>query len=69
VQKRKRRCGSLALPNDAQGKQIEVLWDAEIGPRVIQEWFAASWGAWLKAAGLSEDTPTAQLKDSDSKSA
>jgi hypothetical protein len=23
--------------------------------------FAASWGAWLKAAGLSEDTPTAQL--------
>ena len=31
--------------------------------------FAASWGTWLKAAGLSEDTPTAQLKDSDSKSA
>jgi hypothetical protein len=31
--------------------------------------FAASWGAWLKAAGLTEDTPTAQLKDSDSKSA
>jgi hypothetical protein len=28
--------------------------------------FAASWGAWLKAAGLSEDTPTAQLKDSES---
>jgi hypothetical protein len=28
--------------------------------------FAASWGAWLKAAGLNEDTPTAQLKDSDS---
>jgi hypothetical protein len=27
---------------------------------------AASWGAWLKAAGLSEDTPTVQLKDSDS---
>ena len=27
--------------------------------------FAASWGAWLKAAGLNEDTPTAQLKDSD----
>ena len=27
---------------------------------------AASWGAWLKAAGLNEDTPTAQLKDSDS---
>ena len=25
--------------------------------------FAASWGAWLKAAGLNEDTPTAQLKD------
>ena len=25
--------------------------------------FAASWRAWLKAAGLSEDTPTAQLKD------
>ena len=24
--------------------------------------FAASWGAWLKAAGLNEDTPTAQLK-------
>jgi integrase-like protein len=28
--------------------------------------FAASWGAWLKAAGLNEDTPTAQLKVSDS---
>ena len=28
--------------------------------------FAAFWGAWLKAAGLNEDTPTAQLKDSDS---
>jgi hypothetical protein len=28
--------------------------------------FAAAWGAWLKAAGLNEDTPTAQLKDSDS---
>jgi hypothetical protein len=28
--------------------------------------FAACWGAWLKAAGLNEDTPTAQLKDSDS---
>ena len=28
--------------------------------------FAASWGAWLKAAGLNEDKPTAQLKDSDS---
>jgi hypothetical protein len=28
--------------------------------------FAAAWGAWLKAAGLNEDnTPTAQLKDSD----
>jgi hypothetical protein len=27
--------------------------------------FAAAWGAWLKAAGLNEDTPTAQqLKDS-----
>ena len=24
--------------------------------------FAAFWGAWLKAAGLNEDTPTAQLK-------
>jgi uncharacterized protein DUF6894 len=24
--------------------------------------FAASWGAWLKAAGLNEDTPTAQLR-------
>jgi hypothetical protein len=23
--------------------------------------FAAAWGAWLKAAGLNEDTPTAQL--------
>jgi hypothetical protein len=23
--------------------------------------FAASWGGWLKAAGLNEDTPTAQL--------
>ena len=31
--------------------------------------FAAAWGAWLKAAGLNEDTPTAQLKDSDSESA
>ena len=31
--------------------------------------FAASWGAWLKAAGLNEDTPTARLKDSDSGSA
>jgi hypothetical protein len=31
--------------------------------------FAAAWGAWLKAAGLNEDTPTAQLKDSDSGSA
>jgi hypothetical protein len=28
--------------------------------------FAAAWGAWLKAAGLNEDTPTAQLEDSDS---
>jgi hypothetical protein len=28
--------------------------------------FAAAWGAWLKAAGLNEDTPTAKLKDSDS---
>jgi hypothetical protein len=28
--------------------------------------FAAAWGAWFKAAGLNEDTPTAQLKDSDS---
>jgi hypothetical protein len=28
--------------------------------------FAAAWGAWLKAAGLNEETPTAQLKDSDS---
>ena len=27
--------------------------------------FAASWGAWLKAAGLNEDTPTAQLKGSE----
>ena len=27
--------------------------------------FAASWRAWLKAAGLNEDTPTAHLKDSD----
>ena len=27
--------------------------------------FAAAWGAWIKAAGLNEDTPTAQLKDSD----
>jgi hypothetical protein len=27
--------------------------------------FAAAWGDWLKAAGLNEDTPTAQLKDSD----
>jgi hypothetical protein len=27
--------------------------------------FAAAWGVWLKAAGLNEDTPTAQLKDSD----
>jgi hypothetical protein len=26
--------------------------------------FAAAWGAWLKAAGLNEDTPTAQLKNS-----
>jgi hypothetical protein len=25
--------------------------------------FAAAWGAWLKAAGLNEDTPTAQLKE------
>jgi hypothetical protein len=24
--------------------------------------FAAAWGAWLKAAELNEDTPTAQLK-------
>jgi hypothetical protein len=31
--------------------------------------FAAAWGAWLKAAGLNEDTPTARLKDSDSGSA
>jgi hypothetical protein len=31
--------------------------------------FAAAWGTWLKAAGLNEDTPTAQLKDSDSGSA
>ena len=31
--------------------------------------FAAAWGAWFKAAGLNEDTPTAQLKDSDSGSA
>jgi hypothetical protein len=23
--------------------------------------FVASWGAWLKAAGLNEDTPTVQL--------
>jgi hypothetical protein len=30
--------------------------------------FAAAWGAWLKAAGLNEDTPTAHLKDSDSRS-
>jgi hypothetical protein len=28
--------------------------------------FAASWGAWLKAAGLNEDTPTAQLKNPES---
>jgi hypothetical protein len=28
--------------------------------------FAAAGGAWLKAAGLSEDAPTAQRKDSDS---
>ena len=26
--------------------------------------FAAAWGAWIKAAGLNEDTPTAQLKES-----
>jgi hypothetical protein len=26
--------------------------------------FAASWDAWLKAASLTEDAPTAQLKDS-----
>jgi hypothetical protein len=25
--------------------------------------FAAAWGAWLKVAGLNEDTPTAQLKE------
>jgi hypothetical protein len=31
--------------------------------------FAAAGGAWLKAAGLSEDAPTAQRKDSDSGSA
>jgi hypothetical protein len=31
--------------------------------------FAAAWGTWLKAAGLNEDTPTAQLRDSDSGSA
>jgi hypothetical protein len=28
--------------------------------------FAASWGGWLKAADLSENTATPQLKDSDS---
>jgi hypothetical protein len=28
--------------------------------------FAASWGAWLKAAGLTETVATAQLKDWDS---
>ena len=28
--------------------------------------FAAAWGAWLKAAGLTEDTPTAQLKNPES---
>jgi hypothetical protein len=28
--------------------------------------FAAAWGAWLKAAGLNEDTPTAQLKNPES---
>jgi hypothetical protein len=28
--------------------------------------FAASWCGWLKAADLSENTATAQLKDSDS---
>jgi hypothetical protein len=31
--------------------------------------FAQSWGAWLKAAGLTETVATAQLKDSDSGSA
>jgi hypothetical protein len=36
---------------------VRTLEDAE---------FAASWGAWLQAAGLNEDAPTAQLKDSDS---
>jgi hypothetical protein len=25
--------------------------------------FAAAWGAWLKAAGLNENTPTAQLNE------
>jgi hypothetical protein len=25
--------------------------------------FAAAWGAWLKAAGLTEDRSTAQIKD------
>ena len=28
--------------------------------------FAQSWGAWVKAAGLTETVATAQLKDSDS---
>jgi hypothetical protein len=37
------------------------LW---IGTRKAE--FAASCGAWLKAAGLNEDTPTEQLKNPES---
>jgi hypothetical protein len=29
--------------------------------------FAAAWGAWLKAAGLNENTPTAQPKNPESR--
>ena len=52
-------CRTAAQAIDHDDKNEET-------PLLSQFGLAAAWGAWLKAAGLNEDTPTVQLKDSDS---
>jgi hypothetical protein len=37
------------IADDAQGEQIEVLWDAEIGAKIIQD---DTWSGILRAASL-----------------
>jgi hypothetical protein len=45
------------------GKSRPVVWTRRVGALRFEDAkaaIAASWGGWLKAAGLNEDTPTAQ---------